>query len=98
MQDHFELNDLVRNSTKCFAFVLGGGFVKHWVLQAGQYRGGYDSVVLINDGLEHDRSDSGKSIRKEIERGYIKDNGKHVKVFAEVSLVLNLVVSQIINK
>lgn len=35
MQDHFELNDIIRNSSKCYAFVIGGGFIKHWVLQAG---------------------------------------------------------------
>lgn len=35
MADHFELNDLVRNASKAYAFVIGGGFVKHWVLQAG---------------------------------------------------------------
>lgn len=35
MADHFELNDLVRNASKAYALVIGGGFVKHWVLQAG---------------------------------------------------------------
>lgn len=98
MADHFELNDFVRNASKAYALVIGGGFVKHWVLQAGQNRNGYDSVVLINDGLQYDHSDSGKGIEHEIKRGYLKDNNKHIKVFAEATLVLPIIVQQVLNK
>jgi deoxyhypusine synthase len=62
MADHFELNEIVRKASHASAFIIGGGFIKHWVLQAGQNRNGYDSVVLINDGLQYDHSDSGKGI------------------------------------
>lgn len=62
-EDLFRLNDIVRQAEFASALVLGGGFIKHFALQTGQFRGGYDSIILINNGLSYDNSDSGKTLQ-----------------------------------
>lgn len=62
-EDLFKLNDIVSQAEFASALVLGGGFIKHFALQAGQFRGGYDSIILINNGLSYDNSDSGKTLQ-----------------------------------
>lgn len=95
-EDMFRLNDIVKCATHASALILGGGFIKHSVLQAGQFRGGYDSVILINNGLSYDNSDSGKSLEYEVKRGYLKSVDQSVLIYAEASLVFPLLIHSIL--
>ena len=95
-EDLYRFNDIVRESSYASALVLGGGYVKHTTLQAGQFRGGFDSVILINNGLSYDNSDSGKSLEFEVERGYLKDTTKSVLIYAEATLVFPMIIHSIL--
>ncbi len=95
-EDLYKLNDLVREASYATALVLGGGFIKHSVLQAGQFRGGYDSLILINNGTGQDNSDTGKSLDFEVQRKYLKSTEKSVVVFAEASLIFPLLIHSLL--
>jgi len=81
-------------STRTGAFCLGAGLPKHHVLNVNSWRKGLDHCVLINTAQEFDGCDSGAKPDEAVANGKIKPDVHAVKLFADVSLVLPLLVSQ----
>lgn len=61
VEDIRGINQLAMKSIKTGAVILGGGVIKHHILNANLMRNGLDYTVLINTGLEYDASDAGAS-------------------------------------
>lgn len=74
--------------------MLGGGVVKHHILNANIWRNGADHAVYINTAVEHDGSDSGAKASEGISWGKIKINCNYVKIWAEASLIFPILVAQ----
>lgn len=74
--------------------VLGGGVVKHHILNANIWRNGADFGAFINTGLEYDGSDAGAMASEAITWGKLKIDSSFVKVWAEASLVFPLLVAE----
>jgi deoxyhypusine synthase len=79
---------------KVGAFLLGGGLVKHHIMKASIFCDGADFAVYVNTGSEFDGSDSGAMPDEAISCGKIAIDAKPVKVFAEVTLVLPILVAE----
>jgi len=84
--------DLAMNAEKTGLIVLGGGVVKHHVLNAQIFREGADFAVFVNTGQEFDGSDSGARPDEAVSWCKIKPDGKKVKVTADATLVFPLMV------
>ncbi len=91
-QDMVRIVDLAMNSEKTGLIVLGGGVVKHHVLNAQIFREGCDFAVFVNTGQEFDGSDSGARPDEAVSWCKIKPDGKAVKVTADATLVFPLIV------
>lgn len=76
------------------AIIIGGGVVKHHIMNANLMRNGCDHAVLINTGQEFDGSDSGARPDEAISWGKIRVDCKPIKVFAEASIIFPLLVAQ----
>jgi deoxyhypusine synthase len=87
-----EINSLAMESTRAGAIILGGGVVKHHIANACLMRNGADYAVYINTGQEFDGSDAGARPDEAISWGKIKADAKHVKVYADATLVFPLIV------
>ncbi|XP_014666528.1 PREDICTED: deoxyhypusine synthase-like [Priapulus caudatus] len=74
--------------------ILGGGLVKHHIANANLMRNGADFSVYINTAQESDGSDSGARPDEAVSWGKIKPTATPVKVFAEVTLVLPLIIAE----
>lgn len=57
-------------------------------------RNGADYAVYLNTGIEHEGSDAGASPDEAVSWGKIKSTAKPVKIWAEASLILPILVSQ----
>jgi deoxyhypusine synthase len=86
------INSLSMAAPQAGAIILGGGVVKHHIANACLMRNGADFAVYINTGQEFDGSDAGARPDEAISWGKIKTTAKHVKVFADATLVFPLVV------
>lgn len=75
--------------------ILGGGLVKHHIMNANLFRDGADFAVYINTSSEYDGSDSGAKPDEAVSWGKISKTAKPVKVTADVTLVLPLIVSHV---
>ncbi len=74
--------------------IVGGGLIKHHIANANMMRNGADFAVYINTAGEFDGSDAGASPEEAVSWGKIKAKAKRVKVCAEATLVLPILVAQ----
>ncbi|OQS55548.1 DYS1 [Ecytonucleospora hepatopenaei] len=72
------------------AIILGGGLIKHMILNANLFNNGLDYCVLINNGVEYEASDAGAALSEGMSWGKVK-NGKGIKVYGEASIIFPLV-------
>ena len=79
---------------KTGCIILGGGVVKHHTLNSNLMRNGCDYCVFVNTASTYDGSDSGASTEEAISWGKIRLAAQPVKVHAEVSLVLPIIVAE----
>jgi deoxyhypusine synthase len=85
-----EIIDLALNSEKTGAIILGGGLVKHYILNSNILREGLDYVVNINTAQEFDGSDSGARLDEAITWDKIQERGLKVKVHCDASIAFPL--------
>ncbi|CAB1103196.1 unnamed protein product [Ectocarpus sp. CCAP 1310/34] len=88
------INDIAVRAPCTGMIIVGGGLVKHHVCNANLMRNGADFAVFINTGQEYDGSDSGARPDEAVSWGKIKLDAKPVKIYAEATLVLPLLVAQ----
>jgi deoxyhypusine synthase len=93
-EDIRRINDLAVKCHSSGQIIIGGGLVKHHVCNANLMRNGANYSVYINTGQEFDGSDSGASPDEAVSWGKIRIDAKPVKVSADATLVLPLIVSQ----
>ncbi|MGC8975470.1 MAG: deoxyhypusine synthase [Thermoprotei archaeon] len=96
LKDMKELSDLVFQSRKSLALVLGGGISKHHTIWWNQFKGGLDYAVYVTTAIEWDGSLSGARSREAISWGKIKPTAKHVTVYGEISILLPILVASIL--
>ncbi len=90
-KDMKELSDMVFQSKKSMALVLGGGISKHHTIWWNQFKGGLDYSVYITTAVEWDGSLSGARTREAISWGKLKPRGKHVTVYGDVTVILPII-------
>jgi deoxyhypusine synthase len=74
--------------------VLGGGVIKHHINNANLMRNGADFSVCINTASEYDGSDAGARPDEAKSWGKIRGDCKAVKVYAECSLVVPILIGE----
>lgn len=94
------LSDIKRLNTMTIAakntgvIIVGAGLVKHHICNSNLMRNGADFSVFLNTASEFDVSDSGARPDEAVSWGKIRKNAIPVKIYAEASLILPLLVAQ----
>lgn len=94
VQDIRLLNDSALRAKKSGMIILGGGVIKHHICNANLMRNGANFSVFINTASEFDGSDSGARPDEAVSWGKIAADAKPVKVYAECSLVLPILIGE----
>lgn len=94
VQDIKLLNDSALAAKRSGMLILGGGVIKHHVCNANLMRNGADYSVFINTAAEFDGSDAGARPDEAISWGKIALHAKPVKIYAEVTLVLPIIIGE----
>ncbi|HYD03546.1 MAG TPA: deoxyhypusine synthase [Alphaproteobacteria bacterium] len=98
LSDHNKIVNIALNSERTGAIILGGGSSKHYVLNANIFREGLDYAVYITTAQEYDGSDSGGNSQEAMSWAKIKVNAPNIKIRAEASLILPLLVASTFKK
>ncbi len=94
VQDIKLINDKGLFAKKSGMIVLGGGVIKHHINNANLMRNGADFSVCINTATEFDGSDAGARPDEAKSWGKIKPDCQAVKVYAECSLVVPILIGE----
>lgn len=94
VQDIKLLNDTGLFAKKSGMIILGGGVIKHHINNANLMRNGADFSVCINTAAEYDGSDAGARPDEAKSWGKIKQDAQPVKVYAECSLVVPILIGE----
>ncbi len=94
IQDIRKLHDITITAKKTGLIILGGGVVKHHILNSNMMRNGADYAVYINTGQEYDGSDSGARPDEAVSWGKILPGAQSIKVFGDATILFPLVVAK----
>ncbi|KAH7474362.1 hypothetical protein PRIC1_013511 [Phytophthora ramorum] len=89
MNDH-----TIRAPGKTGVIILGGGMVKHHILNANLMRNGADYAVFVNTGQEFDGSDAGARPDEAVSWGKLRLDSKPVKLYADATVVFPLIMAE----
>ncbi|AEA47349.1 deoxyhypusine synthase [Archaeoglobus veneficus] len=98
LADESELSDIVFESERTGALIVGGGISKHHTIWWNQFKGGLDYVVYVTTAVEWDGSLSGARPREAISWGKIKEGAKQVTVEGDATIILPLLVCGLIGR
>ena len=94
VKDVVDFNNMTIGLKKSGVIILGGGVVKHSILNANMLRNGADYSVYINTAQEYDGSDAGALPEEAVSWGKVLPGAEKVKVYCEASLVFPLIVAK----
>ena len=98
LRDEQELNDLIFDSERTGALVVGGGISKHHVIWWNQFKGGLDYAVYITTAVEWDGSLSGAKVREAISWGKVKESASRVTIEGDATVLLPLIVASLLTE
>ncbi|MEM3074948.1 MAG: deoxyhypusine synthase [Candidatus Pacearchaeota archaeon] len=93
-EDVKRFNDLTIGLKKSGVIILGGGIVKHSILNANMLRNGADYAIYMNSFQEYDGSDSGALPNEAVSWGKILPNAKSIKVFGDSTILFPILVAE----
>lgn len=96
--DLHELSEIVFNSKKLGAIILGGGLPKHHILGAAMLRDGIDSAVQITLDRPEGGSLSGAPFEEAISWRKVKVRGKHVTVIGDATMIFPIMIAAALGK
>jgi len=98
IDDENRLSDIVHESRRSGALIIGGGITKHHVLWWNMFKEGLDYACYITTAVEYDGSLSGAQVREAISWGKVRENAKRTTLYADATAVLPLIVSYTLTK
>ncbi len=95
LHDMKELSNIVFDSKKSGALIIGGGISKHHTIWWNQFKGGLDYAVYITTAVEYDGSLSGARIKEAISWGKVKPEARYVTVYGDATILLPLLLASV---
>jgi deoxyhypusine synthase len=90
-KDMKALADLVLNSEKTAAIILGGGISKHHTIGVNLLRGGLDYALYVSTSDAYDGSLSGAPPREAVSWGKIAEEANYAHVHADAAIAFPLI-------
>ncbi|MBI4010489.1 MAG: deoxyhypusine synthase [Candidatus Aenigmarchaeota archaeon] len=96
LKDEKLLSDLVWNSKKSGALIVGGGISKHHTIWWAQFAHGLDYAVYVTTAIEYDGSLSGARPKEAISWGKINEKAKFVNIEMDATVALPIIFASLI--
>jgi deoxyhypusine synthase len=96
--DERRLSDIVSESKRTGALVIGGGISKHHTIWWNMFKGGLDYACYLTTADEYDGSLSGGRVREAVSWGKVKEKAMQLTLRAEATTVLPFLVSYALAK
>ncbi len=93
IKDELMLSNISFDNKLTGALMIGGGISKHHVIWWNQFKGGLDYAVYITTATQYDGSLSGARLEEAVSWGKIKEEGKHVTIDGDATIILPIMLS-----
>lgn len=94
-RDMKELADIVYNSKRTGAIILGGGISKHYTIASNLLRGGLDYAVQITTAQPYDGSLSGARLTEAISWGKVREEGAISTIQGDATIIFPLLIAAV---
>lgn len=98
LQDEEELSNIVFNTDRSGALIVGGGISKHHTIWWNAFKDGLDYAIYITTAPEYDGSLSGAKPREAISWGQIKEKARRVTVEGDATVLLPLITGALMER
>jgi len=98
LKDEKLLSDLVWNSKKTGALIIGGGISKHHTIWWNQFCDGLKYAVYITTAVEWDGSLSGARPREAVSWGKINEKAKSVAIEEDATVALPIIYASLLER
>ena len=98
LKDEEYLNNLVFDSKKSGALIVGGGISKHHTIWWNQFKDGLDYVIYITTADEWDGSLSGARPREAVSWGKINEKAKRIMIEGDATMVMPVMTSALLQR
>lgn len=96
IKDETELSNLIFDSKKTGALMVGGGISKHHVIWWNQYKEGLDYAVYVTTASQYDGSLSGARLTEAVSWGKVKEKARYVTVDGDATILLPLLLAGVL--
>ncbi len=96
LKDEGDLSNLMFDSKKSGALIVGGGISKHHTIWWNQFKDGLNYVVYITTADEWDGSLSGARPREAVSWGKINEKAKRVMIEGDATTILPIMASAVL--
>ncbi len=96
--DEQKLSDIVFESKKTGALIIGGGISKHHTIWWNQFRGGLDYAVYVTTAQEFDGSLSGATVKEAISWSKVNEGAEYVTIYGDATLILPFMITAFIQR
>jgi deoxyhypusine synthase len=97
-QDEKELSDMVFESERTGALIVGGGISKHHTMWWNQFKGGLDFAVYLTTALEYDGSLSGARTKEGVSWGKVSEKASRVTIEGDATAFLPIMVACLLER
>jgi len=98
LKDEQLLSDLVWNTKKSGALIIGGGISKHHTIWWNQFKNGLDYAVYITTAVEWDGSLSGARPREAISWAQINERAKFMMIEEDATIALPIIFGSLLER
>jgi deoxyhypusine synthase len=98
LKDEGDLSNLMFDSKKSGALIVGGGISKHHTIWWNQFKDGLDYVVYITTADEWDGSLSGARPREAVSWGKINEKAKRIMIEGDATVVMPIMTSAFLER
>ncbi len=98
LKDEDDLNNIVFDTKKSGAFIVGGGISKHHTIWWNQFKDGLDYVVYITTAVEWDGSLSGARPREAVSWGKINEKAKRIMIEGDATIIMPIMTSSLLTR
>ncbi len=98
LKDEKELSDIIFDSKKTGALMIGGGISKHHTIWWNQFKGGLEYAVYVTTASQYDGSLSGARLTEAVSWGKVKEKAKYVTIDGDATVLLPLMFASLEKK
>jgi deoxyhypusine synthase len=98
LKDEGELSNIIFDSKKSGALIVGGGISKHHTIWWNQFKDGLDFVVYISTADEWDGSLSGARPREAVSWGKISEKAKRIMIEGDATVIMPIMASALFDR